>query len=593
MKITSNKTVMYGSLGIALTLVSVFIWFREYIVSLPSLVLGSSDYAYILAVLVSVVAVLALESRRACVEAQDWGFSLGVLSILLSLYAYKAGMGSSIEAQLGMFSVILWVWGCTLILLGLGGAYRLRLPLFSMLLLVPLPRNMLDRLSLALAGYMARAASALTHAQLVGGENSLVLKIHLSGGGVAELVVTQACSGIISLSSTIAIIPLILYVVLRYKLNFIRRILVFLASLTAIALVVLLCNVLRLSLVVWAAQKWGVEKGLALFHTAPSLAYALAAGVIGVFLATRLSRRLELEEGRKALHGESFKAGKNSSRRGMIVAIATLLLLCLAGALLGHHAQTSESLSGNPPLKVDVLLSSSSPLLRFEKAGAITTSVREMKHLEQSIGVPSVYLVTLRLDGKTVTAYVEEGSQATVFHSWPVCLTYQGYHIVGSFTEPIVIRCNASSSTLRANYLLVEKNGLYRLMAYIVLPLRADYGGVEAPLYVKVTLMGEPRLKLEDVREQWVPVARELLTRYAENAMMSIGFYKYTFLGRSGGNEGFVLGLLLAGVLVFNIVALAIRLRGALANKLLLRSSSKISVLKTSLEGKWKTQSKG
>ncbi|OYT50235.1 MAG: hypothetical protein B6U73_04490, partial [Desulfurococcales archaeon ex4484_204] len=175
------------------------------------------EYSYLAVIAASLLFLLAvsLGRVRASSELKVGRFLVTGLLISSSLTFYVlSGVVPNLEIHFKVLSVVLFVWALTASLFGRESLKAMLLPLATLLLIVPVPKYVLDVVSIHLARVDAHIVSLLTNAQIASlPGNRVVLEVPTVQGGVAGIEVVATCSGITSMSSLIAIAPLLIYAV--------------------------------------------------------------------------------------------------------------------------------------------------------------------------------------------------------------------------------------------------------------------------------------------------------------------------------------------------------------------------------------------
>ncbi len=498
---------VYSLVTTILVLVASVLWLRKSIVTLPQAL--ETTYFYVIAVFASIAIIFFLESRKAGRGGWGSGLIAGFLSASLATYLLLVGLGSSFDLQTTIASIILWILAYTLISGGALYAKSLALPLALLALAIPLPNSFITTLSIKLASASARVASFLAGAKLVSTSYGLALLAQTPSGSKALLYVSRACSGIYGLTAVLSVAPLVVYIVSRSSAGIARRVFSAVASLAASALIVLLFSTARIALAVKAVEENGLNYSFKILHYTPPILYVAFAGITCIVMALKLTGKPEIK-----------RISNNSSKpelKHLIAAIAILSVIIASGLYVSIQTQTQTESVKAP--SVTYLLSSESPLLNLSFNGASSFGLKEDLALEQAIRIPKVYTMYVRVGEDLFKCYIELSSQKTLFHAWPVCLYYQRAEITWSYAEQL----NISSTPININYLVVKQMGGYRLLAYTIIPLKADYGGVTAPLYEKITLLGGWGSSAESVVKEYSFKAKLLLKNYL-NRISSLSY---------------------------------------------------------------------
>ncbi len=482
--------IVYLLIGLVWSIYSVFAVYSPAIYSYAS-ILVTEEYNYIIA-LFFVLVFLAV--RRINGITQRYGdyivnLLLGLMLLTSSMLVYLFSLVSAgLMQQLQVFAIILWFWGSAAIFLGLGNFRRL-FPVFAaMLLLIPIPRVLIDYAAVKLSYTMGYAASLLTGARLETSEGYVVLKTSEPGGRVVGFSIVAGCSGIVSLASALTIAPMILDLAASSPSPRGRKIAALAASLGLLAGLSLLGNVLRISMVVWATQAWGQREALELFHKTPSILFAALTYPLSLLV---LRRMIRLELPPVSLAAERIRdslriLGKTmESTRARVLLLVTLIMVSAAAAALPAASGPGEA--GEEAMPSASYLASSITAyfpLRIRQYINIY-SVSRMSDWEIRTGIPLIILAHANINGSTLYIYVEGSSSPTLFHEWPICLTSQRYDVLKTWREKIEV--NGKNYTV--DYIAYKRKRYYGLLAYTFIAVPSDYGGVKGYFYLKVTFL--------------------------------------------------------------------------------------------------------
>jgi len=206
------------------------------------------------------ISVLLIWLRRESLRTSlGVGSTLGLPIVLVSLVTYLVGWRAGVHAVSGLAAIPM-IWGMTVFLWGWRTARLLAFPLGFLAFGLGVYRGLLNTVGFAMQDVTAIGAGALGHALgLSVVRDGLVLQTdHWA------FIVAEACSGMSSLVSLLALAALWVYVA-RASLS--RR----LALLLSMAPLVLLANTIRVTSVLMVASWFGQDTALGFFHGASSL----------------------------------------------------------------------------------------------------------------------------------------------------------------------------------------------------------------------------------------------------------------------------------------------------------------------------------
>jgi exosortase len=208
--------------------------------------------------IVPIVVILTWSQRRAFVGPSR-GARLGLALLIPSLFIYVVATRVSVHAVAGL-AVIPILWGAVLYLRGTHAVRMLAFPIGYLAFGLGLYRGLLDSVGFALQGITAILATF--------GANAIGLDVHRDGviltSNAFAFVVSQACSGMSSLVSLLALAALWVYVATGSP--FARA-----AMVLAVFPLVVIANGVRVTLVLAVASAFGVDAAVGFFHGASSL----------------------------------------------------------------------------------------------------------------------------------------------------------------------------------------------------------------------------------------------------------------------------------------------------------------------------------
>jgi exosortase len=231
---------------------------------------------------------LAWQSRRALQSLPLRPRGAGLLVVVVSILLLTAGRFGA-ELFITRISLIGVIAGTVLFLYGAGHVRLIAFPLLLLLLVIPLPEIVINRIAFPLQLLASRTAEGLLSGAgvpVVREGNVLVLPR-------AALEVAQACSGIRSLASLVALA----LIVGRLRFGSDRRQTAARALLTTLAVpIAVLANVLRVAGTGFAAVWIGPQAADGFFHAFSGWLMFVVA-VLGLFASARM-----IEMCRQRLH---------------------------------------------------------------------------------------------------------------------------------------------------------------------------------------------------------------------------------------------------------------------------------------------------
>ena len=234
----------------------------------------SNDY-YSHGVLVPVVSAFFAWRLAPRIERRPSHLGLFLLAAALVVYLAALFQRAYFVAALGMivlFAGLIWyLWG--------GQALRrLAFPLAFLVFMVPLP--FIEASSLPLSLITGDISARVM--QAVG------MNVAIDGAAVtlpnANLVVGAQCSGLRSMVALLTLVAVFVYVI---DGSWPRKLLLILAA----APIAILGNILRVSTLLWVADRWGVEAGFTYYHDYSGIVFFLFAFLCLLLLARLLGCR--------------------------------------------------------------------------------------------------------------------------------------------------------------------------------------------------------------------------------------------------------------------------------------------------------------
>ncbi len=399
-------------------------------------------------------------------------FFASLMFTSVSILTYVLGdVVTEYSVEFKVLSLVFFVWAAAALFLMPEKALPGVLAMLSLLLLVPVPRAVLDYVSAHLTSAVADLAAWFTGASLIESAGRVVLAVRDVGGVMRFFEVSLVCSGVVSLTSTLAVAPLVSYLIYTSVASRARKLAALATSLAAAAATVFVGNLLRLVAVVLATRYWSYEAALTVFHQVPSLIYVAVAVALAVYICSKLPRA-------RIQRGAPTKVRVSAPTVAWVASVAVLALITASFiAVVAPVAQGSAG--GAVPAAVSLAEFLKEPALKvFNATGAELLSDVPSPYLSEALGVPAIRKVALRYGSYTFTGYVEVAEVPSRFHGWYVCLTLQGYRIIKSWSEV---------GNVTVNYLLLSKSGGYFLLGYSIYKYLLQ--GIAGATYVRVSLI--------------------------------------------------------------------------------------------------------
>ena len=336
--------------------------------------------------------------------------------------------------------------------------------MLAILFIVPLPSAMLEESAVSLSKLVGRIAATLTDATYI--ERGYRVFLETSGG---RFEVAIACSGVIGLSNVFAILPALLYSTWGVR-SIVRRIGAVIIGLLIGTLIAFLGNIMRVSLIIVIANRWGWEHALKFFHGVPSTVYAAIAVVASFIVSRKIAGNTSLTYRPSS---PPTSAPYIMLAVGLVIAIALGRVLISAAIVQPQatiKAVSYEYLAGHLPEYV------------FNESRADLLSYRRIPQLLPLVGASSIYGIAVDYQGLEMSGYAELADTWTRFHEWRICLYYQGYEVIDEWTKLV-------NGTVIHYLTYKSKAGRTYILAYAIFETRALIGEEERPVYIRISLM--------------------------------------------------------------------------------------------------------
>ncbi len=408
----------------------------------------------------------------------------GTISLVLSASFYSLTLlNPQYILQLSIISLVLFVWGLLVVVLRFDRWWIPLLVLIFLFSMVPLPMDYIQSAAYELTPIVTKSAAAITGAGIVETRVYTALKVVDKDGFIRLFRVAPVCSGITSLLSILALLPLILYLAAESIDSPKRKIIYTVLAATSSAITVFAGNILRLAVIVWIARNMGYQEAIGAFHSFPSLIYVSIATIVGILFISRLS-----------LPGLKAKLGsiviKRVVKPRMYIPYTSILVI-LALFIILIHVSSSYVSQPVPTTSFTKLLSNPSIVVFNETSNALVKSIPQ-PIIGEALGALDVRTINVRYGDSSFTGYLELAENPGRFHGWYVCLTAQGYRIEKSWSE--------SLHGLIINYMVILKNNRKLLLGYTIYKYPVVINNKEITMYIRVSLFASTRNIDENIR---------------------------------------------------------------------------------------------
>ncbi len=408
----------------------------------------------------------------------------GIISLVLSASFYSLTLlNPQYILQLSIISLVLFVWGLLVVVLRFDRWWIPLLVLIFLFSMVPLPMDYIQSAAYELTPIVTKSAAIITGSGIVETRVYTALKVVDKDGFIRLFRVAPVCSGITSLLSILALLPLILYLAAESVDPPIRKIIYTILAAISSALTVFVGNILRLAMIVWIARNMGYQEAIGAFHSFPSLIYVSIATIVGILFISRLR-----------LPGLKAKLGpiviKRVVKPRMYIPYTSILAI-LALFIILINVSSSYVSQPVPTTSFTKLLSNPSIVVFNETSNALVKSIPQ-PIIGEALGALDVRSINVRYGDSSYTGYLELAENPGRFHGWYVCLTAQGYRIEKSWSE--------SLHGLIINYMIILKNNRKLLLGYTIYKYPVIINNKETTMYIRVSLFASTRNIDENIR---------------------------------------------------------------------------------------------
>jgi exosortase/archaeosortase family protein len=474
-KLTLGYTIVVLVIGLLAQSV-----YRELFESILSLA-TSEEYSYLLTSLFTVFTVNYLSLRYV---GLSYGvrFSKILLSTTLALLAISLYYTSHIDlehkvALQGLSFALVYIALIAFIYEPITPSNVI--PILSIALLIPPPPSVIDSITPSLSRIVGRLVGSLLGVEVVESPGSTQIKVTAPSGEQVLLSVEAACTGVVALSSILAIVPILAYVV-SFSADRPRKKLAVVLALTSIALLVgIVGNIVRVLLIVYAATILGPNSAYALLYYTPSLVYSAVSVVIAFTLVNKLCKfpPHRSRSSTKSLPDVTWEyvAG--------LLALVLIFSTALASAITYATVDLDVAAGG---VVVRVRVSSVEDFIK-NPASAISTEAFRVSivsydaFLTRVLGALAVYRVHTYTKQSSFAGFLEVVDTTARLHTWQLCLAIQGYNVTRSWSENI--------EATKVTYIVIERGAWRGVLAYTIIPVELEYPGGSRKVYTRLSLI--------------------------------------------------------------------------------------------------------
>lgn len=451
--------------------------YREFTNALMRLML-TRDYSYLLVVSFTVVVVTYLLLKHISFT-YDIQLSRVVASILFVVTAITLYYTSRINLEyslqvlgLSFFAAISSLMLIALKFTSLGDIALLVMPL----LLIPIPADLLDAVTLTTSRIIGRLTSLLTSVELIESPSLTLIRI-VAGDGVHTFSVESICSGVITLSSVIAVVPLLTYYAKAVHERTSRKLVVSLLTLLTGLAVGFLGSLTRVVLIVLVAKYYGVDLALSVLQYLPSAVYAVTSVFIAYMMVARLSNIRNVVPKPSVGDADSSEfRWERTAGAFMLIAVIALILQSLAIIV----DERSSSLANGLVIRVDRFEDLIENPTKCLGSGVVILNSTYDEYLTTVVNSLATYNVSILVNGTNYVGFLDITDVLVRFHTLRLYVAMQGYSVVSSWSK---------EDGFRITYMLMERGYEKYLLAYTILPLKVVTQSSEYVLYVRLSLM--------------------------------------------------------------------------------------------------------
>ncbi len=512
-----NQWIIYAyvSLAVSWLIVSLIKLFPSILLEIYELA-SAEEYSYLYALIL--VIMFTFIKRIKTIEPPStssviYGIIVSSLGLSSSLYLYSISFGVAEWYWVRIIALSFWIIGVTILALGLDNASKLKIPLLSLFLLIPVPRTIIDSTAITLSKILGRIAAPLVGAKISESTTGLtILSVIGPQGRPIHFEIAVGCSGIVSLTSIIAVLPIIADILSSTKAIFRRKIYALIMSTITLAAILLFGNLLRIIGILVIAKYMGQQAAMEFFHSTPSIIFAIIASIIIVVILRKILKENMFKDKRGTRDITSTHNLGRNIVKFIILAIIFVGIISFTSSLDITeilNVSTQLHVQGRELTSVDTLFSNFT--VYFPKnIGLEFKGFLERKNWEQLLGIPLVLVSYLRYENKGLTLYIEGSGSPHLFHNWPVCLAYQGFTIERSWIDNIKI----NNKSIDITYIVYRRGAATYLMGYARFSILADYGGISSPVYYKITFLSSTSTRGEKDILEYYNVIEEAFKKY-------------------------------------------------------------------------------
>jgi len=438
----------------------------------------SEEYSYILVSFFTVIAVVYLSIRYV-----GFSYSVRLSKVLASSFLAVLAVSTYLLSRFnpehyvhlqGLSFAFFFVSTAVLVYDPTSPAHII--PMVTVFLLIPLPTSVVDSVTPVFSRVIGRVVAVLTGSRLVETPGYVMLEV-TTPSGVHLLSVEAACTGIVTLSSVVAVVPVLALLASLGRARMSKKVLVSLVATASALALGFLGNLMRVLLVVYTARSADIETAMAIFHYSPSAIYSSISVLVAFLVVSKYGKLEAVSTARRGLTDKldvswSYVLGVLTLALVMVSAVSSATLavestLATSGSSLSVEAEDFESLLENPAAY-------------FSTGGVTYLSAYYDSYLTRVLGALAVYNVVLEFSGGIYRGYLEIVDTSAKLHTWQLCLSVQGYRVTKSWSR--------SYGALQVSYVVAERGEEAYLLTYTLLPTTVRSGVADYSLFTRISV---------------------------------------------------------------------------------------------------------
>lgn len=316
--------------------------------------------------------------------------------------------------------------------------YKVLLLTFSLLILIPLPQNIVYELSAVLTRIVLSFSIPLTEFLgvdlKVNEESGYIIVNVLHGNEYVRFEIAPICSGVIGLLSVVAVAPIIIYVSINGVKELFWKVLGGIIGVLILSVLMIIVNTIRLTMMFYFTSLYGFEIGYNIFHYTPEILLVIPT----VFLVVKIVDKIA---GNASLFPSKIKSRNNDekyeniSEKKYLALLPIILILPIAFPIINTSFQTPKLIFINVE---------TGPIMLFN----ITSGVKELfvprvfrnvyiEYIGRQYDIEKGLYPTHRIhvyralydSNKILDIYIEFSSKPSI-HIWELCLWWQNITVL-------------------------------------------------------------------------------------------------------------------------------------------------------------------